>query len=262
LHRPHALLHWVARSSRKPRLCRASRHTTCFMVGMNVMLRRHSEAGFSLAEVLVAAGIGLVSMNAAYLLNAQHLKMVKSARQSNAGTLALQERVEQLRIATWRQITDPVYLTTSFFPNTPKSVAALDGVCETVTITAFPDATAAASLKVERRLGVTTVLRSGSGLADERVARVDFQLEWKGADERARSREVSTIITNGGVSRYNLPAMGSAAGSPASPASTPTSTPSPNSTPANGATPTPTPPANGSGNGNGRGNVGGNSGKK
>jgi len=58
-----------------------------------------SASAFTLVEVLVAAGVAAVGFMAVLFLNMSNLRTVRSARQSNAATLCLQERAEQLRLA-------------------------------------------------------------------------------------------------------------------------------------------------------------------
>lgn len=197
------------------------------------------------------------------LLNTAHLRVVKSARQSNAATLCLQERVEQMRLGDWRKITDAEYLRNTLLANAPRSAAPLDRIAERVTIAAYPDPDAAQKLIVERRTnGERVTMISGAGLSSQRLAQVEFQVTWLGADARLRQRATITLISNGGISRMNLPGFGNDGGAPA-PTSTPVPTGGGTATPAPGATPAPTPtPTPGDGNGNGRGNVGGKPGKK
>jgi len=226
--------------------------------------KRHSIGGFTLSETILATGIAMLAMAAATALNSAHLRLVKSSRQSNAATLALQERVEQMRLANWRKITDPEYLKDTLLASAPSSAAPLHQMTERITISAFPDPSAAQRLVVERRSsGERVTLVSGEGLSTQRLAQLEFQLGWLGADQRPRLRATTTVVSNGGVSRMNLPGFGPAGGAPTSGTSaTPATavTPAPSGTPAPSATPAPTPDP--SGNGNGRGNVGGKSGKK
>jgi hypothetical protein len=169
----------------------------------------------------------------------------------------MEERVEQLRIATWKQMTDPAYFTSTFFALRPKSVAPLDSYTEQVTVSAWPVTSTGATFVVEKSESAPAQLLQRRGdVAAERLAKVDMRVTWIGKDHRERVRELSTIVSNGGLSRMNLPAMGSAAGSP--PVPTAAATPDPTSPPATPAPTTPVPPT---GNGNGRGNVGGKSGK-
>jgi hypothetical protein len=191
---------------------------------------------------------------AVFFLNMSNLRTVKSARQSNAATLCLQERAEQLRLADWRKITDPVYLRDTLLANSTKSAGPLSAISEKIIVTAFPDEEAAQQLVVVRNTnGSRVVLLSGDGLAAQRLAKIDLQVSWQGTDGRTRTRATTTLMTNGGISRMNLPGFGAAAGAPppeSTPAPTvtpaPTATPNPSSTPdpsSPPATPTPTPTA-------------------
>lgn len=237
----------------------------------NRPLDRHRlRAGFTLVETMIAAAVAMIGMTAAMSLNQGHMRLVKSAGQSNAATLCLQERVEQMRLASWRKITNADYIKDTLLAVPTRSAAPLDQLWETITISAYPDSAAAKKLIVERRAGGERVtLLSGDGLASERLAQLEFQIRWLGPDRRPRTRMSTTLISNGGISRTNLPGMGSMGGAPPTSATlTPAGTPSPTSTPIPTTTPAPTPtptpegtPAPGNGNGNGRGNVGGKPGK-
>jgi prepilin-type N-terminal cleavage/methylation domain-containing protein len=231
----------------------------------SLLLRRRSQstqAGFTLVETIVATAVSLLGLTAAMLLNTAHLRMVKSARQSNAATLCLQERVEQMRLGDWRKITDATYLCDALLANPALSAAPLDQTSEHITISAYPDPDAAQQLLVERRAsGDRVVLISGNGLTSQRLAQVEFKITWTGGDGRRRQR-ATTMISNGGISRMNLPGFGTTGGT-----TTATPTPAPAPTDDSEASPTPAPaptpvPSTSHGNGGGRGTVGGKSGKK
>lgn len=224
-----------------------------------------------MAEVLIALAIGTMALAGAFLLDSHQMLLVKSTRESGAASMSLEERVEQLRIATWRQITDPEYLTKTYFKTVPRSIAPLDEYTEKVSVTAWPDEAAAAPLVVEKRKNAAaTVITDGAGLSNQRLAKVTVHIAWSGSNDRERTRELASIISNGGISRMNLPSMGNASGAPPTDtvdmpdATTPPEGESPE------ATPQPSPevpaPSNGNGgnkgNGKGRGNVSGKPGKK
>ncbi len=228
---------------------------------MNISKRLH-QAGFTLAETLVGAAVAAIGIGAVGLLNSAHLRYVQSARQSNAATLALQERVEQMRLADWRKITDPVYIKDTLYAAPPKSSGPLLNFTEEVKVAAYPDDTVAQKLIVNRLAnGNRVTILSGDGLSTQRLAKVDLQIRWTGGDGRSRLRATTTLISNGGISRMNLPGFG---GTTTGVVSTPAlvSTPAPASTPAPSATPAPSSTPEPSGSGNGRGNVGGKPGKK
>lgn len=235
-----------------------------------------SRGGFSSAEALISLCIGAVAVAGGLTMNSHELKLVKATREAGSASGVLEERVEQLRTANWRQLTSPRYLADSYFATLPKSAASLSRYTERITISAWPDEDAVEPIVIEKKpKAVAGVVQPGGDLADQRLAKVDVHITWLGKDRRVRTRELSTMISNGGISRVNLPALGTAgpAGDTATPTPTPTatSTPAPTATPDPDATPAPTPDptptssGNGNGNdndnGNGRGNVSGKSGK-
>ena len=165
-------------------------------------------AGFSIVETVIALGVGGLALSGSMVINSQQLRMVKSTRDSSAASHSMQERVEQLRIANWVDITDPLYLSDTLFATNPKSVAPLDSYRERITVQAWPDPAVCEPLVVEKtNKAAPRIVLSGTGLADERLAKVDVRIEWV-ASGRTRVRELTTIISNGGISRMNLPAMG------------------------------------------------------
>lgn len=240
------------------------------VIAMHRSPLRRRVSGFSLAETIVSVAVAAITLTGIMMLNSQALKMVWASRQTNAATLCLQERIEQLRIANWRQITDSNYLQTNFFATVPMSAAPLDQMKETISVTAYPDPTVAGAICVERSSAGVQVVSTDSTLAELPLARVDLEVAWIGDRGRNRIRESSTIISKGGISKLNLAMTGGGATTGPSPTPAASATPNPSATPtpSGSATPTPTPsatptptPAN-NGNGNGRGNVGGQSGKK
>lgn len=205
----------------------------------NQLTTLRNTAGFMLSESLCALAISMVSLCSVMVANSHSLKLVKSTRDSSAATLCLQERVEQLRIANWQQITRAEYLQNSYFATVPRSIAPLEGsYTETITVSAYPDRTAASPLVVQKsNRKAAVVVFNGAGLAEQRLARIDVDISWKGKEGRQRLRQMSTIINNGGISRMNLPAMGPAGGGAQS--STTTSTTAPSTTTTTGTQSTP-----------------------
>jgi hypothetical protein len=244
--------------------------TTLTEANPGLQHRKRALCAFSLVEAVVAVGISLATLGAVLLLNAQQLRLVKSARESNAASFALQDRIEKLRTTTWKNLTDANYVRDKFLTSPPPSAKQLSSYTERLTVTAWPDASASNKILVEANSGGTgTILLSGQGLPDQRQAKVDISISWLGKDRRSRERMFTTVISNSGVNKTSLPAFGGPAGGnwstpvPTDPgnggSSSPTATPAP-------ATPTPAPTDNGNGNGSGgngkgRGNAGGKGGK-
>jgi hypothetical protein len=236
-------------------------------------LKSATTAGFSLAEAVVALGIGTIAIAGGMSLNSHQLRLVKSVRESNAASHALEERIEQLRIANWKQMTDPSFVTAHYFSSKPKSAHVLSGSTERLTVTAFPDESACTPLSIERdATGAIKVLSGGDGLDTQRLARVNVRVAWPSTDNKVRVRELASIISNAGINAKSLPAMGTDSGATSTTEGTTTQTESGGGTvtptgtgtgtTAPGVTTTTTTTNNGNGNGNGQGNVAGKPGKK
>jgi type II secretory pathway component PulJ len=155
-----------------------------------------SAHGFSIVEAVVAMAIGTLAVGGAMLLNSHQLRMVKSTRESNAAVHTIAERVEQLRDANWKQITDPVFISTTFFAKVPRSAAPLDSYSEKLTISAWPDPTACNKLVVEKaEKSPANVLLSGAGLSSTGLARVDVQISLVGQGSEGKdARNVHRYI--------------------------------------------------------------------
>ena len=163
-----------------------------------------SKDAFTLVEVVVTLGVLLIALAGIAAVNSGTFALVRSAKQSSAASLSLQERVEQLRISNWRQITDAQYLKDTFFGRSIRNMAAIPTATETITISSYPDASTTEPVKVQRTSTGVRILTSGSEISNEPLARVDIRIEWPGNNGRLRMRETSTIISKGGVARLNL----------------------------------------------------------
>jgi hypothetical protein len=169
---------------------------------------RRCLAGFSLCETVIAMAIGVIAISGAAALNSQQLRIVADTRQASAASHALQERLEQVRSVNWKQVIDATYLTGTFLAAPPKSVAPLADYQENITITGWP-AGGGTVLRItkEPKLAAQVVAQSGD-LANERLLKIVVQLKWEGTAGIVHTRELATILSNGGISRVNLPAMG------------------------------------------------------
>jgi hypothetical protein len=175
----------------------------------NFFFGRRRIAGFTVAEAVVSLGIGAVAMLGGMTLSQHELRLVKSVRESNAASHALEERIEQLRLVNWRQMIDSEFLMTNYFPKRPASGRALPDVIERVSVTAFPDPRACSPLIIESdETGKPYLVSSGTGFDKQRLARVNVRVNWIGADGKERIRELASIISNAGINATSLPAMG------------------------------------------------------
>jgi hypothetical protein len=173
------------------------------------LFNRRRSSGFSLAEAVVSVAIGGMAVAGGITLSQHELRLVKSMRESNAASLALEERIEQLRLVNWRQMTNADYLITNYFPNSPKSGKVLNEFTESVSVMAFPDPHACTPLIIERLPNsAATIISSGSGWDSQHLAQVSVRVTWIGTDSRVRIRELASIISNAGINKNSLPTTG------------------------------------------------------
>lgn len=183
---------------------------------------RAGEAGITIVETVFALVIMGITIGGVMLMNSQQLKMVKSVRDTNAAALCMQERVEQMRIATWPQMTNTTYLRDTYFASTPRSAAPLGSFVEKVTVQPYVSVastssalpTVASQIVVQRKNGQPAEIVSSADLSGERLARVLVDLTWTGKEGAPHSRQYTTVISNSGVNRFTLPAMGDGSQSP------------------------------------------------
>ena len=80
------------------------------------------EQGLTLVETLFALAVAGIALAGVAAFNLHQLRLVKSVRDTNAASLCLQDRVEQLRVESdWRRITSASYMTGSLFAAAPAS---------------------------------------------------------------------------------------------------------------------------------------------
>ena len=130
-----------------------------FLPAMEALFqRRHSTpssaAGFTLVESVVALGIAGASLAAVMMVNSQQLKLVKSTRETNAASLCLEDRIEQLRIVSnWDTLTSSSYLRDTFFSTILKSGAPLGAYTESITVKAYLPEDSCTPLVVQKPKG-------------------------------------------------------------------------------------------------------------
>jgi prepilin-type N-terminal cleavage/methylation domain-containing protein len=247
------------------------------MESMKILLEgRIARRGVSMIECMIALAVAGLGLGTLMAVNSYQFRSLRLTHDATSATQALQERIEQMRIANWRQLTDPDFLKDSYFAAAPKTAANIDGLEERITVSPYPPTSGGSSLVVERTPGHSPrIVSQGSGIETSRLARVNLTMEWDGVDGRRHVRDSTVVLSNGGISRQNLPAFGSPASgtpttttptttttTPTTTTTTPTTTTTTPTTTTTTPTTTTTTPTTGNTKGNGRGTIGGVSGKK
>src|SRR5438309_1022385 len=104
---------------------------------------RKALAGYSLLEANIATAMVGSFVAALMMMNANLLGVIKTAKEAISANQSLEQRVEQMRIANWAQITDANYVAANFLNAPTDSAVGLPGVTETMTVSAPANASLA-----------------------------------------------------------------------------------------------------------------------
>jgi Tfp pilus assembly protein PilV len=178
--------------------------------------RRLEQAGFSLAEAVVSVAVSMIGLGGVMMMNAQQLKLVSSTRESNAASWALQDRLEQLRNTSWDNMTNAETLKTAL-SNVPDCARMLPNYTERITLVKSSEASnaSASKLVIERNAnGEARTISTGSGIATSVEVKVDVLVSWSSKGGRTRERSYTSVISDSGISRTNVPGFGGPTGAP------------------------------------------------
>lgn len=174
---------------------------------------------FTLAEVLIAAGVCVLFGAAAFATNERLLIALKSQKETTAASMFLQERMESFRALAYSSIASnqsggSQSPTTADIVQTPTtSEAALGTLKETVTVSGYlvaaspsPSPSSNPSQDYNQWIRDTTgngqaqLQNQDNNLATQyNLLKVDILLNWTGVDGRSRSRDLSAIFGKGSI---------------------------------------------------------------
>jgi hypothetical protein len=158
--------------------------------------------GYSILEANIAVAITLVTLAGCFAANANFIALLKSAEQAAAASQSIQERVEQMRIANWVQITDVNYLQSNLVSSPTASERALPGCVESLTVSLYPPPASGptGSTKITRSDSQVVVESTDNTLKDTAMIKVDWVVSWKPrSDQSLRSRSGSVLVAKGGI---------------------------------------------------------------
>lgn len=158
--------------------------------------------GFSILEANFAVALTLIGLAGCFAANANLLGVLRSANQGASASQSIQERVEQMRIANWLQITDSDYLKTTLLSSPTASARSLPGCTETLTVTQYPPPASGAipATKVTSSNGQVAVVSSDTALKDNSMVRADWVVTWTApGNQSVRTRSGSVLVAKGGI---------------------------------------------------------------
>jgi hypothetical protein len=142
-----------------------------------------------------------IFLTGAFTANSRGLYMIRCAQENAAASKILQQRMEQLRSASWTEITDADSVK-AFYVNAPDAADGCKQNSETVTLSAWPAVGGVGITRIQRATnGGLTVPVVEPNLADQPAVLVTTRVTWAGVGGRSRIRETATVIANGGIGR-------------------------------------------------------------
>ncbi len=157
--------------------------------------------GGALLETIIAMTIVAIFLSGLHLTNSQVMSQVRASLESVAALRDLSSRTEQVRGSTWSQITDPNYIQSTLFAVPPDTTGELGNLVETIDVSAHlaPAGTVAAISVTRLQNGTATVVNAGgAAMPNQSSVRVDVTAAWSGKGGRARTRQMTLVVAQGG----------------------------------------------------------------
>ena len=160
----------------------------------------------------MASAIVTVVLSGLFVLQSNMLRMLAASTETTNASAHLQTRVEQVRLANWSQLADPVWVQGSLLRSATDADANLPGATETYTVSAYqspcspaPTATPPAPFTVTRKSdGSLSLAPAGYGssvlLGQQEMLQVDLSVTWPSLG-RTRTRAQSLVISPWGISK-------------------------------------------------------------
>lgn len=161
-----------------------------------------TQAGYSLIEVTFAAALLSLFSTGVMAVHSQVLALLRGCRDDISASQALQQRVEQMRISNWAQITDASQVANSLQNLPMPSISGLTAPKEVITISPYPANAAVTPIQLIRQQNTVQVVSTNSALRNELMVQIDIRLSWKGFPQnRPRLRGTTVLVAQGGITK-------------------------------------------------------------
>ena len=160
----------------------------------------------------MAGAIITIFLASLFTLNSDLMHLLRSAAEATNASQDLQQRVEQVRLANWNQITDPVWVQSNLLNNKTDASVNLPGLTETLTVAAYTAPSSSASggsppttFTVTRNADASVTVApspysSPTALGQQEMVRIDLSANWPSLN-RTRSRTLMTLVSRWGISK-------------------------------------------------------------
>jgi hypothetical protein len=134
-------------------------------------------------------------------------KMASAAEDDGLAVTGLEQRIDELRLLDWRELTDGTGITAKVWTARPLALAGLSVSQEKLTISPA-DVPGAQTLNATWNGGANpeTNFTQGTGLGEAGALKVVATLTWTGRrSQNAQTRSLVTVISRGGLSKSAAP---------------------------------------------------------
>jgi hypothetical protein len=157
--------------------------------------KRRSVAGFAFAEAMVAAAVAVIALGGFYASTQQAGRVLRLGKETVSASELLQQRIEALRYAPpWSNVTTAAGIASVVAA--PTGIAAnFSNVTETYTVSDYPSG----STLTVTRTPSGTFTNNGVDLSATSCVKVTVTATWTGIGNIQRTRQLSTIMSKGGL---------------------------------------------------------------
>ena len=157
--------------------------------------KRRAVAGFAFVEAMVAASVAVIALGGFYASTQQAGRVLRMGKEVVSASELLQQRIEALRYAPpWSNITTATGIATVVAAPTG-AAANFSNVTETYTVSGYPSG----SVLTVTRSPSGTFTNNGVDLSSTSCVKVTVTAKWTGVANIQRSRQLSTIMSKGGL---------------------------------------------------------------
>ncbi len=167
-----------------------------------------SQSGFTLLETLVATAIVAIGFLGSLATVSQAGRLASAAEEDALASSALDQRMDQLRLLEWDEITSTAGVTTNIWIARPSAMAGITVAQETIAISAY-DVVGAKILDGTWDDGsgpAATLGGGGPDLSTAGAVKIVATITWAGRRwGRQQTRAIVSVISRGGISKSDLP---------------------------------------------------------